>query len=126
LRGVSVDIPAKWIARFDLPELSRAACLGLRTPELVNIGYRLYQEALRCDDLSPIVIEALVLELLVALVRRNRLEKPISPGWIKRIHELIQSDPTAAPSLQDLSGLVGFHPVYVAVFIPGVYWNDNW
>ncbi|MEY2606367.1 MAG: hypothetical protein QOH31_4189 [Verrucomicrobiota bacterium] len=41
LRGVSVDIPAKWIARFDLPELSRAACLGLRTPELVNIGYRL-------------------------------------------------------------------------------------
>ena len=114
LRGVSVDIPAKWIARFDLPELSRAACLGLRTPELMNIGYRLYQEALRCDDLSPIVIEALVLELLVALVRRNRLEKPISPGWIKRIQELIQSDPTAAPSLQDLSGLVGFHPVYVA------------
>jgi AraC family transcriptional regulator len=41
------------------------------------------------------------------------LEKPISPGWIKRIQELIQSDPTAASSLQDLSGLVGFHPVYV-------------
>jgi AraC family transcriptional regulator len=113
LKGVSVDIPAKWIARFDLPEL-RAVCLGLRSPELVSIGYRLYHEALRCDDLSPIVIEALVLELLVALVRRNRLEKPISPGWIKRIQELIQSDPTAAPSLQDLSGLVGFHPVYVA------------
>jgi hypothetical protein len=71
------------------------------------------------------VIEALVLELLVALVRRNRLEKPISPGWIKRIQELIQSDPTAAPSLQDLSGLVGFHPVYVSAFIPSVYRNDN-
>jgi hypothetical protein len=27
LQGVSVDIPAKWLARFDLTELSRAACL---------------------------------------------------------------------------------------------------
>jgi hypothetical protein len=71
------------------------------------------------------VIEALVLELLVALVRQNRLEKPISPGWIKRIRELIQSDPTAAPSLQDLSGL-RISPRVRSAFIPGVYWNDNW
>ena len=114
LKGVSVDIPADWVARFDLPELSRAACLGLRTPELVGLGYRLYQEASRCDDLSPIVIEALVLELLVALVRQNRIEKPISPGWIQRIQELIRNDPSGTPSLRDLSCLVGFHPVHVA------------
>jgi AraC-like DNA-binding protein len=114
LKGVSVDIPANWIARFDLPELSRAACLGPRTPELVSLGYRLYQEATRCDDLSPIVIEALVLELLVALVRQNRIERPISPGWIKRIQELIRNDPTDTPSLRDLSCLVGFHPVHIA------------
>jgi AraC family transcriptional regulator len=114
LKGVSVDIPPNWIARFDLPELSRAACLGLRNPELMNLGYRLYRESLRSDDLSPLAIEALVLELLVALVRRNRVTKPISPGWVKCIQEFIRSDLTVSPSLEELARLVGYHPVHVA------------
>jgi AraC family transcriptional regulator len=80
----------------------------------MSLGYRLYQEAIRSDDLSPLVIEALVLELLVALVRRNRLKKPISPGWINRIEELIRTNPAVTPSLCELSSLVGYHPVYVA------------
>jgi hypothetical protein len=38
LKGVSVDIPAGWIARFDLPELSRAACLGLKNSGIDEPG----------------------------------------------------------------------------------------
>jgi AraC family transcriptional regulator len=114
LKGVIVDIPTSWIARFDLLELTRATFLGLRTPELANLGYRLYQESRRSDDFSALVIEALVLELLVALIRQNRLRKPISPGWIKRIEELIRSNPAGTPSLFELSSLVGYHPVYMA------------
>jgi hypothetical protein len=72
LKGVSVDFPRNGSRDLISRSCHERRVWGLRTPELVSIGYRLYQETLRCDDLSPIVIEALVLELLVALVRQNR------------------------------------------------------
>jgi AraC family transcriptional regulator len=65
-------------------------------------------------SLSPLAIEALVLELLVGLVRHNRVAKPVSPGWVKCIQEFIRNDLTATPSLEELARLVGYHPVHVA------------
>ena len=114
VRGISIDLPAAWLKKFCLDDIITAEGLGIRDPDLVFLARRIYEESLCLDVFSPAVIDALMVEWLVSFARRIKTAKRIAPGWVQQIAAEIRRDPSHPYKLEDLSKLVGYHPVHIA------------
>jgi AraC family transcriptional regulator len=82
---------------------------------LLSLSMRLYQEARRQDDLSALVIEGLVLEILAEASRSQYCfseSKP--PRWLERAREIIHAHFSEQLTLAGIAESVGIHPVHLA------------
>jgi AraC family transcriptional regulator len=76
---------------------------------------RVYQELLHPDEVSPMILEGLTLELLAEILG-GRLSKPVrkAPAWLVRAEELIQARFLERLTLREIAEEVGIHPVNLA------------
>jgi AraC family transcriptional regulator len=92
--------------------LSGSDVLARRSAMIAKAGGRLRAELARRDDITPLVVEALVLELLGELG-----EEAPPPGssrrWLDRVRDLLHDEP-GPRALADLAREVGRHPIYLA------------
>ena len=75
------------------------------------LAARMFAEYRRPDDLTPLAIDGLLRELLVAAHRSAR--QPLSAGpprWLQRVRDRIHDLFPVAPSLQDLAAEADVHP----------------
>jgi len=114
VRGISIDIPTPWLKKFYLCDVVTADGVGIRDPDLVFLARRIYEESVSGDVFSPMVVDALMVELLVSFVRRINAAKRVAPGWVQQIASAIRNDPSYPYKLEELSKLVGYHPVHIA------------
>jgi len=114
VRGISIDVPDAWLKRFALCDLVTGDGVGIRDPDLVFLARRIYEESVCGDAFSPMVVDALMVELLVSFVRRINVAKRVAPGWVQQIASAIRNDPSHPYKLEELSKLVGYHPVHIA------------
>lgn len=63
---------------------------------------------------SPLRLEAAVLELVAATLASGRRRGNEPPMWLTRIREQIHDEPSETPSTAALAAACGYHPVYVA------------
>ena len=82
---------------------------------LLSLSMRLYHEARRQDDLSALVIEGLVLEILAEASRSQYcFSEGKPPPWLERARELIHAHFSERLSLAGIAESVGIHPVHLA------------
>jgi len=76
---------------------------------------RIYREFTHSDEMSPLVIEGLVLELLADILRRKARTSPKdAPEWLREADELIRTRFAERLTLADIASKVGIHPVHLA------------
>ena len=79
------------------------------------LSMRLYSEFRRMDQLSPLVIEALALEMLVETSRLNSKISERSPRlWLEQVKEIIHERFSESPTITEIAASVGVHPVHLA------------
>jgi AraC family transcriptional regulator len=79
------------------------------------LAQRLYAELRQADDVSPLAIEGLALELVAASVRRRA--KPSTsrtPPWLERARDLLHERFADALSLSTVALAVDIHPAHLA------------
>jgi AraC family transcriptional regulator len=79
------------------------------------LATRLYQEHLRNDDVSPLVMAGLVLEVLAECSRRRTGDserKP--PRWLQQVRELLQDRFAENLTHEVVAAAAGVHPVHLA------------
>lgn len=82
---------------------------------LPGLMLRLYNEFSSIDNVSPLAIEGLALELLAESHRRSTIvEKGVPPVWVKRAMEMIRQKFRDSLSLSGIAHEVGAHPVQLA------------
>lgn len=81
-----------------------------------RLAARLYCEFRRMDELSPLVIEGLALEMLGEALRASSsaARPPQPPRWLKQARELIHAHSRERLALPQVAQAVGVHPVYLA------------
>jgi AraC family transcriptional regulator len=81
----------------------------------ILLATRLYNEFRHRDELSPLVIEGLTLELLAESMRPpySRPERN-SPRWLNSVHDLLRAKFADDLSVQAIAKSVGMHPAHVA------------
>ena len=77
-------------------------------------GARLCEEFRQNDDVSPLAVEGLLLELLLAGVRRGPARRGPTPAWLVRVREMLYERGARPPTLAELSRCAGRHPVQVS------------
>ncbi|HEV7919657.1 MAG TPA: AraC family transcriptional regulator [Thermoanaerobaculia bacterium] len=85
----------------------------LFTPSTSAIGARLAREFRRNDDLSPIAVEGLLLELF-AETARSSASGARAPAWLRKAHAIVTARFAAPPTLRTLAAEVSVHPVHLA------------
>jgi len=85
-------------------------------PKLVSLalGARLHREFRRRDDLSPLDVEAVLLQLLLAGEDGPVRQRGLIPPWLLQIRELLREEKHARLTLAELSRSVGRHPVQIS------------
>jgi AraC family transcriptional regulator len=97
-----------WRRLFDRP---RATV----DPWCSALASRIAEELASPDDLSPLALQGLTIELLVAATRGNgpAAEKR-PPPWLGRVEELLRVHFAHPPSMRRLAEEAGVHPVHLA------------
>jgi AraC family transcriptional regulator len=81
----------------------------------LRLATQLYDEFRRLDNVAPLAMEGLILELLVATSRRatgNTERRP--PRWLQQLEELLRVRFAENLSLQELAAAVNVHEVHLA------------
>jgi len=84
----------------------------LATPSAAAIALKVIREFRHPDSLSPIVLEALMLELFVATERFS--EGPRRPHWLTKARAILDSRFQESLTMSDLAESLGVHPSHLA------------
>jgi AraC family transcriptional regulator len=85
-----------------------------RHGELPALGFRLYQEFLRDDDVSVFGMESVALEMIAMLYRMNGETRRRPPRWLVQARDLIGAQFTESLQVSEIATRVGVHPVHLA------------
>jgi len=107
---ISVSAPALEYAASCAP-LPDAALVLPR--HLLALGRRVARECLSPDGTSPLVAEALCLELLARTSQSFDREQSSAPGWLRCARELLHDSFCDEMSISGISESVGVHPVHL-------------
>ncbi|HKP29994.1 MAG TPA: AraC family transcriptional regulator [Gemmatimonadales bacterium] len=82
---------------------------------VAGLGLQTYQEFRQRDDVAPLAIEGLLLQM-AALTSRSSARGPVTgePSWLARVRERIHAEFRGTLRMSDLAAEAGVHPVYLA------------
>jgi AraC family transcriptional regulator len=114
-RAFSIEIEDDWLARLCEHSVTLDTPCKLRGGLASWLITRLHNEFRVMEADSPLVIEALALELAVEASRRKeRLSARNPPLWLKQAVELLHDRFAESLSLRHIARSVGVHPVHLA------------
>lgn len=79
-----------------------------------QLATRLYYEFRDMDEVSPLVIEGLALEIIGEVSRPSRPSAVLAPRWLRQAREMIHERAFERLTLSQIAQAVGVHPVYLA------------
>jgi AraC family transcriptional regulator len=80
-----------------------------------GVAVRLYREFQRDDNVSPLAMEGLALELMAEIARRpTAVTERTPPRWLHQARDLLQARFAGSPSLDEIAAAVGVHPAHLA------------
>jgi AraC family transcriptional regulator len=76
----------------------------------LQIAERLFRELYWKDDLTPLAVESLCLDMLVSTSRQERIRHEPAPAWLLRTVEYARARFLERPSLRELGDVAGVSP----------------
>jgi len=78
------------------------------------LGARLYREFRQADDVAPLAVEGLVLELVAEGARSRDSNGPGRvPPWLRAANDFLRANFASRPTLSEVARAVGVHPVHL-------------
>ncbi|HEV2853641.1 MAG TPA: AraC family transcriptional regulator [Thermoanaerobaculia bacterium] len=87
---------------------------GFTAGELPALGIRIYRELRSRDEVSPLVIEGLALELLALAARETRRTGKGTPAWLANAYERIRDDFRARLTVRQLAESLDVDPLHLS------------
>ena len=82
---------------------------------VAGLGLETYREFLERDDVTPLAIEGLLLQVAATTSRTTpRRTATAEPAWLARVRERIHAEFRGTVRMRDLAREAGVHPVYLA------------
>ena len=110
-----IEICPQRLEHLNESVLAQNRSVDFRGDILCRLALRLYCEFRELDQVSPIVIEGLALEMMGEVLRfSTSATRPQPPRWLKQAKELIHARSFERLTLHQIAQAVGVHPIYLA------------
>jgi AraC family transcriptional regulator len=109
-----VEVKPFWVDRLREHSAHLNQAAHFQGGRLVSIAMKLYQEFRLLDELSPLLIESLALEMLAVSSRCIKQFSDRTPRPLQNAREMIQAHFSERLTLAGIARTVGLHPVYLA------------
>jgi AraC family transcriptional regulator len=114
-RCFNIELQTPWQERIAEFNANLLEPKSFEEGSLPFLTYRLFEEFKVEDDLSEIAIEGITLEILAELHRSFKIGKETHRSqWLEKIQSEIEARYLEPLALDELAGLGGVHPVYLA------------
>jgi len=98
---------------LELPGISGDSDGGQAEPSR-HLCRRMLQELHAPDDVTPLVLHGLLLELVAGLARASASSRHREPSWLDRVEDFLRAGFDAPLSLAAIAANAGVHPVHLA------------
>jgi AraC family transcriptional regulator len=79
------------------------------------LATRMIREFMAQDDIAPLAMEGVLLEMLAESARSSdETHGSSAPNWLRRVRESLEDTYLQAPGLASLAGIAGVHPVHLS------------
>ena len=115
VRILNIEFPVAWQDRLfgHSRSLHSPACFQSGLP--TRLALRFYREFHDGDELSPLAIEGLTLEILAETCRqRAAADGSQAPRWLQKVKELLCDEFTDNLSLDYIAATAGVHPAHLS------------
>ena len=115
VRTVTVELARERITDLDKAGLSLGRSFRHASATAAALGARISAELLHRDELTPMAVEGLVLELLAEACRLAQPARHYGePRWLRHVRERLHSEFTRRLTLAECAREAGVHPVHLA------------
>lgn len=114
-RSFDIELSDDWVNRFLERPIAPTALLDAQNQSIAQLTARLYSEFKEMDEVSPLAIEGLALEILAGLARSSAsVRTKRTPRWLGQVIELIHDEFARSLTLTELASAAGVHPSHLA------------
>jgi AraC family transcriptional regulator len=78
------------------------------------LANRMIREFMAQDDIAPLAMEGVLLEVLAEGARSSEGHGSGAPSWLRRVREWLEDSYLQAPGLAALAAVAGVHPVHLS------------
>jgi AraC family transcriptional regulator len=113
--GHLYKIEPQWLERVREHRALPEASAGFMGGVMQLLARRLYKEFVQLDEVSDLIIEGLMLELMGEAARHcSATGSGQPPRWLEQARELVRAHFAESLKLADIAQVVGIHPVHLA------------
>ncbi len=109
-----VDLPPNWWVAINYPLSDPLVPIYCKDGPLLELLWKLYIEYCNPDDVSSLVVEALVVEMVSDLRRRKKIGDRVAPRWILQAQSFLDHHFRGRIELADVAKNVNKHPTHLA------------
>jgi AraC family transcriptional regulator len=109
-----IELSQKWNSDARDRQIEFGSAAVYKAGTLNWLANRLYHEARFADDVSPLAIEGLALEMMAEISRQSRFDKASTPPWLTQAREIIHDRFAETLTTSAIAEAVGVHPVRLA------------
>jgi AraC family transcriptional regulator len=114
-RSFIIEIEPEWLKRLRDQGSVVAPATGIKGGIAELLVRRLYKELVQLDEVSDLIIEGLMMELVGESSRaRARAEVNHAPRWLEQAKHLLQERFAEPLTLAEIAQSVSVHPVHLA------------
>ena len=114
-RQIIVRPQAAWLAYLCECRVNLADSPYVRAPVFLQLGQKLLDELNHDDDFSPVASEGVMLEIVAAFGRADRLAAGSSPPpWLARTRDFLHAHAADSPSMKEIAHAAGRHEIHLA------------
>jgi AraC family transcriptional regulator len=113
-RIFSIHVKPQWLERIRDYSKVLESPADFRGGNPTWLAVRLYREFLEMDQVSPLMIESLALEIIAITSRRANMAESKTPHWLAEVREMLHAWLSEDVTVGSIAERVGVHPVYIA------------
>ncbi len=114
-RCLTIEVAGRWLEKLREHSIILNDSADFQSGLLTTITARLYREFCTRDNVSPLAIEGLMLEMIAEVSRvSNRSSELVSTSRIERAKKIIHEHFSDNLTLSVIAESIGAHPVYLA------------
>jgi AraC family transcriptional regulator len=102
----NMEFTDAWKSRVIESNLRQDDIITTNNSHIQGAVIKIHKEIIEFDALSPLMIEGLMLETIVAFSRFNT-QKNTVPFWLKKVTDYLHEEYYANPSLSDIASIAG-------------------